>query len=75
MKTILTIISTIIITSCSNDSNKSTENCDCNTIIESNVYNVPGHTFTEAVLENDCSGVQKSKTLEGSYEVGVKICN
>jgi len=79
MKTILTIISTIVLFSCSTDSARQSEpeaNCNCSTVKQADTFSLPnGYVWTVATIENDCTGAQSQKNIVGSYSVGDKVCN
>lgn len=79
MKTILTIISAIVLASCSTDSARDLEqtaDCNCSTIKKADTFSLPnGYVWTVATLQNDCTGVQSKKDIVGIYSVGDKICN
>ena len=74
----LILLTAIILSSCSNDSEERSEpqNCNCSTILEADVFGLPtGQSFTAGVMENDCTGVQRNFNKNGVYRVGQKICN
>ena len=79
MKTILTIISSIVLFGCSADSERQSEptpDCNCSTVKQADTFSLPnGYVWTVATLENDCTGVQSQKNIVGSYSVGDKVCN
>lgn len=68
----------LIVMACSNDNEQRTEptNCLCETILTATVFTLPNQTpQTVTTVENDCSGVQRQRTLNGLYSVGQKICD
>ncbi len=74
----LILLTAIILSSCSNDSEERTAEADCNcsTILEASVFGLPtGQSFTAGVMSNDCSGVQRNFNKNGVYRVGQKICD
>lgn len=78
MKHLLLLFSALLI-SCSNDSGRQAEpneNCNCFTIIAADTFSLPnGATWTVATMENDCTGAQKQRNIDGVHSVGEKQCD
>ncbi len=77
MNKLFLLLFLVLSLSCStDDQNRETEDCNCDTIVSASMFSLPnGYVWTVATLKNDCTGVQKQRDLVGNHIVGEKICN
>ena len=76
-KQITFLFALIMLAGCSVDEqNRQDEpNCNCDTIIQANVFAIPTYTWTVVTVKNDCTGAQRQIELSGRRQVGEKICD